>query len=383
MKKNVLIILGIVSVCNLFAQTRDYAYYNHHVDSLILDYSVNEIKGGGGYNFFTRNDNLSKEEKKKLITQIRKMFEQTEYTNLYALGHRLLYNMYMHLKDNPLEIRQMLMDLFLQYYFYPGWPYSIANSYNLESRFDYTVKAKKRIVEILDNKKTYEEYVLYFMHNRTIYTASTSGWDEAAVIMKKREVKNEAVLKQLRDSIIDEYVAKEAKKDFERKRIDAELIKMIGLLEIKECIPGLKRGFEYCMENECDFWEKRAYSYALARMGDKEQRQYMLDNLMIVGQFDKKDFLYFQDDEMIWRFIEVNYFSKEPYPILSDLDIPAYLKVMSDVYPYIKNVPKELGYRGLGPLKNDYEWAKALYEWLMENKDKIEFDYDGEKEFHW
>jgi hypothetical protein len=126
------------------------------------------------------------------------------------------------------------------------------------------------------------------------------------------------------------------------------------------------------------------YSYALARMGDKEQRKYVLDSLMKIGQFIGEDFAYFKDDEMVWKYIETNYFSKERYPILSDFDIHASLKTMSDVYPYIKSVPKELEYSdSFKTMEEEYRWAKNLYEWLMANKRKVKFDYEGEKEFSW
>jgi hypothetical protein len=274
----------------------------------------------------------------------------------------------------------MVMDMYLQYYFYPGYHRSIVRIYNLESRLDYTPKAKKRIKEILEGKKTREEYILYFVYNRTSYNNPQTGWDKAAKIMKTREVRSATVLKQLRDSIVETYVIEEAKRDFEAAGIEPDLIKMIGLLEMKECIPVLKQKLAECLQ---DYQWEEAYRYALARLGDKEQRQYILET-MNIQDFLKEDFLYFQDDEMIWRYIDVSYSSGEQVSFDSEGSILATLMTMNNVYPYIKNVPPKFIYPFIShDMALHYQWAKAFYEWLMENKDKIEFDYTGEKEWFW
>jgi hypothetical protein len=31
-------------------------------------------------------------------------------------------------------------------------------------------------------------------------------------------------------------------------------------------------------------------------------------------------------------------------------------------------------------MEEEYKWDKALYKWLMENKNTVKFDYSGEKE---
>jgi hypothetical protein len=69
---------------------------------------------------------------------------------------------------------------------------------------------------------------------------------------------------------------------------------------------------------------------------------------------------------------------------LSDVYIPASLKTMYDVYPYIKNIPQRL-VRSYVRMESEEKnrWAKSLYEWLMASKDTVEFDYEGEKEFLW
>jgi hypothetical protein len=240
-------------------------------------------------------------------------------------------------------------------------------------------------VEILENKKTKEEYALYFIKWRRYYNNSSLGWDEAAIIMKTREERNATVLKQLRDSIIENRnVFENAKRDFEAARIDPQLIKMIGLLEMKECIPILKQKLAEYIKNGSDYSdEEKACRYALARLGDEEQRQYILTT-MNIHNFHREDFQYFQDDEIIWRYIDVGYSSGERIAVLSDEYLDATFLTMNDVYPFIKNVPEELKYSiETYPMEEKYVWAKLFYEWLMENRDHLKFDYEGEKEWVW
>ncbi|GHT76726.1 hypothetical protein FACS189463_2360 [Bacteroidia bacterium] len=391
--------------CTINAQiqttARDYTYYNQAIDSLILAYSVDEFNEGGGKYFFTHEDeHLNTKEKKKLIDKIRKMFEQKDYTNLYYLGHNLIFNLYVYqnwYRKNTLEIRQVLMELYLQYYFYPGintFNSSLVKNNHLESKSDYTKKAKQRIVEILEDKKTEEEYELYLKYIKSLPLAyKQMSWEDAARIMKKREIQNNDVLKQIRDSLLTDYINRDAKQDFESLCIEPELIKMIGLLDMKECIPILKRDLDSCIlklqgpQNNEYYWFPRvkAYRDALVCLGDKKQRQYMLENLMNIGEFSREDFAYFKDDEMIWRYIEVNYFSKNIIHLFSEGEgNPASLMTMNNVYPYIKNLPKELKHTDY--VQDDqYEnkWADILYKWLIANKTTVAFDYEGKKEWPW
>jgi hypothetical protein len=390
MKRSILIILCVLLSYNLYAQEeKDYIYYSHQIDSLVLAYSVEKPSGGGGrYFFHSKDDTITTKEKKKLIYKVKKMFEQKEYTNLYYLGHELIYNMYWyHTEDNPIEIKQILMELFLQYYFYPGKGYSIVDSYNLQNRFDNTKKAKKRIIEILENKKTEEEFELYLKYEKSLPLAYVSmSWEDAARIMKKREQQDSTIFKQIRDSLLNDYIYRNVKEEFESAQIEPELIKMIGLLDMKECIPILKQKLAHCIEKDCLYGQEKAYRYALARLGDVEQRQYILDNLMDIGVFDRRDFSYFQDDEMIWKYIEVNRHSKTlVYTDSESQGVSASFMSIEYIYPYIKNLPKDkdLEYPDSRYMDAYFQWAQLFYEWLMKNKESVVFDYDGEKAFHW
>ena len=243
----------------------------------------------------------------------------------------------------------------------------------------------------MENKKTEEEYKAWLNFEKSIHGNRSTSDYFAKQFIKGREIQNDTIFQQIRDSVYSKHVENGVKKDLESLQIEPALIRMIGLLDMKECIPALKQGLDTSFlklqdrENNEHYWRPRvaSYRYALARLGDKEQRQYIVDSF--VEEFNHRDFSYFKDDEMIWKYTEVNYHSgKRFFPFSHGEGIPAELKTMSDIYPYVKNVPEELEYPDLkGGMEGDIQWAQLLYEWLTANKDTVEFDYEGEKRFPW
>jgi hypothetical protein len=393
MKTKLFFIACIFSLTEISAQEqkKDFEYYNSRMDRLVSEYSTEERKRAEVIKLSFWKADLSFDERKQIVYKIRKLFEQDKYTNLYLLGHEFLRIMWyaendtLDVKRPSLEIKQMLMELNLQYYFYPGRRNIISGLYyHPEEKKIYTPKARKRMVEILENKKTGEEYEIFLKYYRSIpFAYVTASWEYAARLMKKRGIRDTSVLKQLRDSLLNDYIVKDAKQDFEDLQASPELIQMTGYLEMKECIPVLKQQLAYCTENECPDgnW---AYRYALARMGDVEQRQYIWNNLILIEKFSPFDFAYFRDDGLIWHFISVNYGSGKRIWVMSDTYLGADLLTMDGVYPYIENVPEELRYStDVRPMSEEYAWAKSLYEWLMANKEKVKFDYESEKKWYW
>ena len=388
MKNTILTIIFTFCFVGLSAQNKqDYNYYNHKIDSLISVYSIDTLKSISEVYSLFRGADLTDKEKKKLIGKIENMFQQKKYVNLYQLGHELIRSIWRIYPDsNSHKIKQLLLEAYLQYYFYPGVNYFFIGIYDFDSHIYYSSIAKKRIKEILEGKKIEAEYEAMVMFSQSANLKYPErGWREATQIMKTQNIENEKMLQQIRDSLLMEQNIRMAKEYVEGLHIQPGLIKMIGLLDMNECIPTLKENLQTCIENNCPNSQTKAYRYAIAQLGDDEQRQYILDNLMDVFSFSKEDFLYFKDDEMVWRYIDINYGLNESYSIFSDLSIPVYVKAMDAVFPFIKNVPKELDFPGLPVMKIDDQpkWAKSFYEWLMENRDTIEFDYEGEKEWFW
>ena len=392
MKKSIIIILSTLFFSNLYAEKKDLKYYDLKIDSVVSVYSVENYKETRGLSSFFWRADLNVKERKKLIEKIRKMFEQDKYTNLYFVGHELLYEMwYIFPERNPPEINQMLLELNLQYYFYPGRENNVIDSYyyDLDRRKNYTPKAQKRIMEILKGQKTQEEYDMWLKYRKSLPDRFNAAQKEATRLMKRQEIQNDEVLKQIYDSLRNEYAKENTNRYFEPLQIEPDLIKMIGFLNMKECIPTLKQQLSDCIQNKCIDEKINAYRHALARLGDQEQQQYILENLM--ENFDRREFAYFRDDEIMWKYIEVNYSLDKKITLHGEEpSTPIGLIVMSNVYPFIKNLPQELVYpqSDFSASQNDRDktrlaWVKSFYEWLMKNRDKVEFDYDGEKDWFW
>lgn len=391
MKKIILFFMCIVLSHNFYGQQeRDFEYFDNWIDSLTLTLSVDTLAANiSGVSF--SNSILNTQEKEELIDKIRRLFEQEEYVNLYRLGHQILSNMWF-IRSN--ETKQMVMELYLQYYFYPGELRMISSyGYDKERNNYFTKKSKQRLIELLENKKTEQEYNAWLNFEKSLRNNILTSEYFTEKLIKERKIQDDTLIQQIRDSIYTEFVRAKAKKTLESLQIEPDLIRMITLLDMKESISILKQNLQSCIENGCQPIIIKAYRYALARFGDKEQRQYILDNLMDVGSgslnrdytyFDRRDFYYFQDDEMIWKYIEVNYPLEKMIGILSTVSIPASLKTMNDIYPYIKNLPEELIQPSSSrDMDEQYKWERSLYEWLMVNKDTVEFDYEGEKKWIW
>ena len=397
MKTSVLVILTVLFSIGTQAQKKDYAYCIHQIDSLTTVYSVDTIADINDY-FSFQDTELNLNEKKKIISKIQRLFEQKQYLNLYAWGGKLMSRMYFNQwEEDAIEIRQMLMDIYLRYYFYPRMyhyslvrssiiPSSVRSSVIIKSSNNYSERGKKRLKELLEGKKTKEEYELYVKYYRSLALIhSESFFKQATFLAKQSEIQNDTILMQIRDSLHNAYIANNAKETLESLNIENELICITGLLDMKECIPILKQNLESSLTTSIQGQPEKSYRYALARLGDKEQRQYILDNLMAIRVFNKEDFLYFKDDGMIWRYIDVNYHSEKRYfPFSHGEGITAGLKTMSDVYPFIKDLPEGMEYPYSARNREaDYIWSNALYEWLMVNKKSVHFDYEGEKDWVW
>ena len=382
MKKIILILVCMCVSYNMYAQgqTRDFAYFNRQIDSLALQASVDTLRRIYGVSFW--QSNLTDKEKKKLINKARKMFEQQEYSNLYHLGHRIISDIwYVRPYKNSIEIKQILLELYLQFYFYPYRENNILewHYHDLNMKNNYTPKAKKRIVEILEGKKTQKEYDIWLQYYNSFPDEFNSTKKDAIRLMKRREIQNDEVLKQIYDSLRNEYAKEHSKRYFEALQIEPDLIKIIGFLDMKECVPILQKHLQEGLDNNNIGEPERSYRFALAKLGDAIQRQYVLDNHMDIEEFDGNLFAYFRDDEMMWKYIEVNYSSGKIIHNGSESSYPASYATMDNVYPFIKNLPEELVSPRFPTMNGYYQWAKLLYEWLMGNKDKVEFDYNIER----
>jgi hypothetical protein len=288
------------------------------------------------------------------------------------------------------------LELYLKYYFYPGrYEYLINSDYNdLNIINDYTTRAKKRIFDMLKGNKTKEECNAWLLFEKSIPENFNRCKIIARQIVQRRKIQDDTLIKQITDSICVEYMINDVKRTLQEKQIKPNLILMTGFLGMKECVPTLqeklqktiatkkenKEKINILLTTNCD--NEQAYRFALAKLGDKTQYQYILDTFISTRYFDKKFLSYFRDDKITWKYIDAVYYSKENF-YDGDIYIPAILYTMDAICPYIKDLPKELQFKRSGTKVGDCKWAETLHEWLIKNRDDVKFDYYGKKDGYW
>jgi hypothetical protein len=406
MKKNILFAVNLCICISTYAQDKslNIRYYNAKLDSVIYKYSIGINKNPYSDIRDFYDANLSETDRKKIIIRIKQLFEQDKYSNLYSLARITLYDLWqIYPVKNTTKIKQSLLELFLKYYFYPGQRvYLISSDYNdLNITNNYTTASRKRIFDILKGEKTQEEYNAEILFQESIPVNVNSFKRAVEQTIKRQKIQDDSIIKKVTDSIYVEDMINYAKDILDEKQIESDLILMIGFLNMKECVPTLgeklqeiiikttknNRDEEYGVAiKTINIDHEQAYRFALAKLGDKTQRQYILDTFISTHYFDKKFLSYFRDDSITWKYIDDVYNSKAEFPNYSSY-IPATIYAMDAVCPFIKDLPRELHnphhQHHIQGMQKYYDWEKALHEWLMKNRDKVTFDYDGKKDWFW
>jgi hypothetical protein len=379
-----------------YGQNKDFnfEYYNSKFDSIISVYSTDIHMEVKLFDISFNNSNVSDANKKKLIFIIKTMFEQDKYSNLYRVAHALLSKMwYSHFAERSTKIKRQLLELNLQYYFYPDGSDLISRKFSdLSIKNYYTEKSKKRIFEILKDEKTQKEYNAWLLREKSILENENICEILTQWIVNNRKIKNDTIIERVKDSVCTNYILSEAKRMLAEQQIEPKLVLVTGFLGMKECIPTLQNNLQKLIFAEYQpRGMEKAYRFALAKLGDKTQYQYLLDTFISTHSVrDVENYLsYFRDDKITWRFIDVNYSSGEKIrPSSADNEgIPSTIYTMDIICPFIKDLPKELNnpyYLDKNvEMKDFYKWEKPLYEWLMKNRDKIKFDYDINDGWFW
>jgi hypothetical protein len=397
MRKIILLIVSMCMCINFYAQNNNlnFKYYNAKLDSVIYKYSigVNKNPYSDMPNFY--NADLSEMDRKKIIIRIEKLFKQNKYSNLYSLAHITLYNLWqIYPAKNTLKIRQLLLEVFLKYYFYPGQRWYLISPYydDLDIINDYTTAAKKRIFDMLKGKKTQEEYNAQILHRESIPVNVDGFKRDVERTIKTQKIQDESIIKKITDSIYVEKMINSAKKTLQEKQIEPDLILMIGFLNMQECVPALQEKLQELITKKTKNNKReeygvsiitmyidyeQAYRFALAKLGDKMQYQYILDSFIPTRFFDKKFLSYFRDDSITWKYVDINYSKDETIQTLSDGGgIPMSLYSMDAICPFIKDLPKELEFKLINTEEGDYKWAESLHEWLIKNKYAVKFNYN-------
>ena len=388
MKKFIIISCFFALFINSMAQqVKKLELYLSEIDQMLEDCATGEKFLSENYPLSLENvAKFSNSEKLEYIAKIEDLFLQEKCMQLYREGNKLLNALFFYERHNSssLVVRQKLVEVFLKYYFYP---YMQEGRIIYATKDDFTQKAQKRLIEVLDEKKTEKEYELYVKDAREIITPTDRGWREAAKIMKESGRVGDDVLMQIRDSIIENRdIPIKAKGGFDLAQMNIYLLYRIGDLNLKKAVPVLQKNLSVRQEN--DSWrsdEEYSYRITLVRLGDKEQYNYMVNNMLDIDVFNVWHFPYFHDDAVIWKYIELNYNSDRMIDTgLSGVRYPADFMTIHNIAPYIKNLPENLQF----PTKdlsrdNQIAWGKKVYKWIMDNKDTVEFDYDKEKKWFW
>jgi hypothetical protein len=158
-----------------------------------------------------------------------------------------------------------------------------------------------------------------------------------------------------------------------------------GDLGLKECIPELKKMFIACSDS-LDCYDIRAICYALVRMGDREAEDFLINRDFL--DYEKwPDLRYLRSERILWAYLAHNRKSDEATTMFSNSQTryPICSLMIKEVSPFIKNLPP-----GIDPSKRGYS-SKSLsdenlekeyishlddvYEWLIANRDTVEFDF--------
>jgi hypothetical protein len=339
--------------------------------------------------YLFRFEKLTSKEKQDLVLRIENYFAQKNYCNLYELADLLAYLLFEHEEKGNLSIRQRLMEITLDYYFY----YGVAGDLRPYSKKDYTPKAKKRIKEIIQgvvNKGEEGSLRLLFSNSPTEDYLER----EAKKIMRRTELQGEEIFKHLKDSIKKTDTENKINRRLANLTARDGLVIYIGRYNMKEFIPDLRANLSRIPEKHT-FYIRRS----LAWMGEEDQVDYIVMNF--ANKIGLDDMEHIKSPKLFWKFLETHYrkdiFTSEitgPDPV----KIPVSTPTIEELIKYVTNLPKrkefmydeekliqylqkEKGTRDFDDdmLRYTYqvrtERADKIYEWLMQNKDNVKFNF--------
>jgi hypothetical protein len=158
-----------------------------------------------------------------------------------------------------------------------------------------------------------------------------------------------------------------------------------GDLGLKECIPELKKMFIACSDS-LDCYDVRAICYALVRMGDREAEDFLINRDFL--DYEKwPDLRYLRSERILWAYLAHNRKNNETTTMFSNSQTryPICSLMIKEVSPFIKNLPSELKESNRvypEDARNGEKFSKEfsknldeIYEWLIANRDTVEFDF--------
>jgi hypothetical protein len=117
----ILVLLFVNGVNAQQKQHKDFEYYNTQIDSIVLYCSTDFHEFPKNFFLSFSDAELNENDRLMILQKISKMFEQKKYTNLYVFGHYLINRIWeIYPEQNTVKVNQLLIELYLKYYFYPS-----------------------------------------------------------------------------------------------------------------------------------------------------------------------------------------------------------------------------------------------------------------------
>jgi len=242
----------------------------------------------------------------------------------------------------------------------------------------YNKKIIKRMVELLKGMSE-EERQMNLKSFIELDTANIHNIEQVQKLMKKRNISKEKAWDMYikkKSNFYDSLICKPLCNTYFKFPL---LIKTLGWLDVKECIPILK---DMLKDSSCSQSKKykEAIYYALARMGDKEMENQIF-------QWRDFDFIYFKSKEACLAYLNsINETDYEDWsPEYSEGEWPqsnsAIDRVIRVTY-IIENFPEHY-FEKLKEVESEEDkekannLAKQAIQWIIENKDNLQLrDYE-------
>ncbi|GAB6013343.1 hypothetical protein [Viscerimonas tarda] len=396
---NVVILLFTI---NITAQEKkDYMFFISSIDELKTKYAVKqylyesvEVPEKDYWKFY----NLSLDEQNMVLDYVITLYDQKEYANLYQLGRRLLSRFYD--KRNNKDIQSRIIEIHLDKRYYM---YTISFSY-WGYVDNYSEKAKLRLLNILENRKTSEDIDAWRVLAEAIVNTSHGKSIEIDVrnIMKNERIENEEIEQLLLDSILQQRIDEEIQEYEKYPPLgnDGDLYE-IGSSGDKQFIPALEaileKDYYASMFGRWSEWEwnfkrtnlQKACTYALAKLGVQKYIDEIFEN------DEEINYQYLGTKEAFLRWLEINYVWNEvsSFKVEGGIPDPKAFVFICRAMNYIENLPRGLRLtikdieeyiapssekiKDYDPLKDGQnkgiiEKVFKLHQWIMDNKEYLE-----------
>jgi hypothetical protein len=361
MKNITLLFFNLFISCLGVISAQNYEFLIYKIDSIKKLESTFEIRTHG-YPYFFRDYTLKKSDEEKLLNQIEHFFDEDSLFNLHQVAYDLIYSLGFYSKNS--ETRQEVVQILLD-----KINYIHVNSYYATcfKKEDYNKAAKERLTKIVFKGKTKQEMTINTQYYRIGFSMERLGIENKVQYFLNHNKTNRSE-QFIKDSIYNYYVENDAN-DYNRRFCNSRVIRLIGWLDMKECIPDLEElliSNPYFQKDELN----KSIKYTLARLGVIKFEDEILSSNGHIW------YKYLHTERALFRFLELEYdtakYQCRISPCMGSKASMAYI-TMLDVQNYVLNFPKELLNEDVYANPNEQKAQKG-YKWLLENKGNLNLD---------